>query len=169
LRQTLSDSMARDNTMLEERSRILEAMSELINTMSRAAHEQRVAIDELVTTSTDLLGRTGQQLTQTLDAHSDQMQQAHAQLTSSAAEVASLGEAFGVGVQLFGQSNEKLLGQLQRIEEALGQSMTRSNEQLDYYVAQAREVIDLSIGSQKHILDELRQLAHPRAMADSPA
>jgi hypothetical protein len=36
--------------------------------------------------------------------------------------------------------------------------MTRSDEQLAYYVAQAREVIDLSIASHKEIFEELRKL-----------
>jgi hypothetical protein len=49
------------------------------------------------------------------------------------------------------------MAQLQRIEQALGKSMTRSDEQLAYYVAQAREIIDLSIGSQKDVLDALQR------------
>jgi hypothetical protein len=36
--------------------------------------------------------------------------------------------------------------------------MQRSDEQLAYYVAQAREVIDLSISSQQGIVDDLRRL-----------
>jgi hypothetical protein len=36
------------------------------------------------------------------------------------------------------------MAQLQRIESALGHSMARSDEQLAYYVAQAREIIDLT-------------------------
>jgi hypothetical protein len=36
--------------------------------------------------------------------------------------------------------------------------MTRSDGQLAYYVAQAREIIDLSMSSQKEIVEELRQL-----------
>jgi len=35
--------------------------------------------------------------------------------------------------------------------------MTRSDEQLAYYVAQAREIIDLSISSQKDVLEALQQ------------
>jgi hypothetical protein len=37
--------------------------------------------------------------------------------------------------------------------------MTRSDEQLAYYVAQAREVIDLSLLSQKQIVEDLQRLA----------
>ena len=47
---------------------------------------------------------------------------------------------------------------LQRVEGAIGESMARSDEQLAYYVAQAREVIDLSISAQQGIVEDLRQL-----------
>jgi hypothetical protein len=63
----------------------------------------------------------------------------------------------GFAVHAFSQTNEQLMAQLQRIEQALGKSMTRSDEQLAYYVAQAREIIDLSIGSQKDVLDALQR------------
>ena len=48
---------------------------------------------------------------------------------------------------------------LQRIEKAMDKSMTRSDEQLAYYVAQARELIDLSISSQKDVLETLQSRA----------
>ena len=88
-----------------------------------------------------------------------------AQITGSAVEVSSLGEAFGFAVELFSESNEKLLAQLQRIESSLSKTITRSDEQLAYYVAQAREVIDLSIMSQKQIVEDLQQLSSSRAPA----
>jgi len=47
---------------------------------------------------------------------------------------------------------------LQRVQDAIGQSIERSDEQLAYYVAQAREVIDLSISAQQGIVEDLRQL-----------
>ncbi|MEY4139390.1 MAG: hypothetical protein RLZZ371_1572, partial [Pseudomonadota bacterium] len=81
-----------------------------------------------------------------------------AQVTSSAVDVSSLSEAFGLAVNAFGQTNEKLMGHLQRIEAAMDKSMARSDDQLAYYVAQAREIIDLSLMSQKEIFEELRQL-----------
>ena len=72
--------------------------------------------------------------------------------------MASLGEAFGTAVELFGQSNSQMAAQLQRLEAALAKSSARSDEQLAYYVAQAREVIDLSLLSQKQIVDDLQRL-----------
>ena len=73
--------------------------------------------------------------------------------------MASLGESFGAAVQLFSSSSETLTNHLQRIEAALGKSTARSDEQLAYYVAQAREIVDLSISSQKQIVEDLQRLA----------
>ncbi|RZL64095.1 MAG: DUF802 domain-containing protein [Variovorax sp.] len=169
LRQKLSDSMVRDNTMLEERSRILGTLDTLLGAVNHASTEQRTAIDALVGASADLLERVGARFTDKLDTETGKMTEVAAQLTGSAVEVASLGEAFGQAVELFSQSNEKLGAQLQRIEGALGKSMARSDEQLAYYVAQAREVIDLSTLSQKQIVEDLQRLASQRALAGSDA
>ena len=169
LRQQLSVSMARDNAMLEERSRLLETMGTLLDAVNHASTEQRAAIDARVAGSADVLERVGSRFTEQLDAETSRMNDAAAQLTGSAAEVASLGEAFGEAVQLFSHSNDKLMAQLQRIEGALGKSLARSDEQLAYYVAQAREVIDLSIMSQKQIVEDLQQFAGRPALAGSEA
>lgn len=169
LRQKLSDSMVRDNAMLEERTRILETLSTLLDAVSHASVEQRSAIDALVATTSELMERASGRFADTLDAQSTRLDAVAAQVSGSALEVASLGEAFGAGVQRFGESNEQLVAQLQRIESALAQSLKRSDEQLDYYVAQAREVIELSIGAQKQIIDELQQLATERGAAVTTA
>jgi len=172
LRQKLSDSMARDNAMLDERSRILGTLETLLDAVNHASTEQRSAIDALVSTSADLLDRVGTRFTDKVDTETGKMADVAAQITGSAVEVASLGEAFGFAVKLFTESNDKMSAHLQRIEGALGKSIARSDEQLAYYVAQAREVIDLSISSQKQIVEDLQQLAAQRdhrAVAGSEA
>ena len=167
LRQKLSDSMVHDNAMLEERNRILQTLSSLLDSVNQAAAEQRSAIDALVETTSGLMERTTGRFAETLDVQAKRIDDSAALLTGSAVEVASLGEAFGVGVQQFGEANQQLVEQLQRIESALGKSLARSDEQLDYYVAQAREVIELSTGAQTQIIEELRQLAADRAAASA--
>jgi hypothetical protein len=159
LRTKLSDSMARDNTMLEERARILDTLGTLLDAVNHASTEQRAAIDTLVASSADLMERVGGRFTDQIGEQADRLATVGAQITGSAVEVASLGEAFGFAVERFGESNDKLVAHLQRIEGALGKSITRSDEQLAYYVAQAREVIDLSIMSQKQIVEDLQQIA----------
>ena len=49
-------------------------------------------------------------------------------------------------------------GRLERIEGVLEKSLARSDDPLAYYVAQAREVIDLSLLAQKQMVDDLRQV-----------
>lgn len=51
----------------------------------------------------------------------------------------------------------------------IGQSMSRSDEQLAYYVAQAREVIDLSISAQQGIVEDLRRLHGSEGSVGRPA
>jgi hypothetical protein len=163
LRQKLADSMARDNTMLDERARILETLSTLLEGVNRAAGEQRGAIDALVTSSAAVLERVGERFHAQVQAEAGKLVDVAAQVTGSAVEVASLGEAFGVAVQVFSDSNDKLTAHLERIDGALNAQMARSDEQLAYYVAQAREVIDLSILSQKQIIEELQRLSGRQA------
>jgi hypothetical protein len=169
LRQKLSDSMVRDTAMLEERSRLLATLETLLDAVNHASTEQRSAVDALVSTSADLLDRVSTRFTDKIEAETAKIGAVSAQVTGSAVEVASLGEAFGAAVQAFGESNDKLVTHLQRIEGALDKSLARSDEQLAYYVAQAREVIDLSILSQKQIVEDLQQLAGRRASAGAKA
>ncbi|MFM0152040.1 DUF802 domain-containing protein [Paraburkholderia sediminicola] len=169
LRQKLSDSMVRDTAMLEERSRLLATLETLLDAVNHASTEQRSAVDALVATSADLLDRVGTRFTDKVELETGKLGAVAAQVTGSAVEVASLGEAFGAAVQLFGESNTTLVAHLQRIEAALDKSLARSDEQLAYYVAQAREVIDLSMMSQKQIVEDLQQLAGKRAAAGAEA
>lgn len=165
LRQKLSDSMLRDTAMLEERSRLLATLETLLDAVNHASTEQRTAVDALVTTSADLLDRVGTRFTDHLETETGKLGTMAAQITGSAVEVASLGEAFGAGVEMFGKSNEALMERLQHIATALEASASRSDEQLAYYVAQAKEVIDLSMLSQKQIIEDMQQLAGQRAVA----
>ena len=165
LRQKLSDSMVRDTAMLDERSRLLATLETLLDAVNHASTEQRVAVDALVTTSADLLDRVSTRFTDHIEAETGKLGTVAAQVTGSAIEVASLGEAFGTAVQLFGQSNEGLMERLQQVATALDTSLARSDEQLAYYVAQAKEVIDLSMLSQKQIIEDMQRLADQRASA----
>ena len=160
LRQEISHSVARDNDLLEERSRILETLNALLASIRHASVEQREVIDALVASSAVALQQASSDFSQRLGTEVTQLAEVAAHVSSSAIEVSSLGEAFGFSVRTFADANDKLIGNLQRIENAMDKSMLRSDEQLAYYVAQAREIIDLSISSQKQVFDALQQLPH---------
>ena len=168
LRQEISVRVARDNALLEERTRILETLSTLLNAINHASTEQRGVIDALVASSQSTLTQTSSEFHSVLARSSDNFQAyvtqesdklgaVAAQVTASAVDVASLGETFAFAVRAFNDNSDKLASNLQRIETAIAQSMQRSDEQLAYYVAQARELIDLSISSQKDVLEALQQ------------
>ena len=151
--------------MLEERTRLLGTLETLLEAVNHASTEQRTAVDALVSTSADLLERVGTQFTTHIANETGKLDGVAAQLSGSAVEVASLADAFGTAMQSFGTASSGLGEQLQQVAGALDASMTRSDEQLAYYVTQAREVIDLSVLSQQQIIEELQQLAGRRRSA----
>ena len=128
-------------------------ITQLREEMARVAERENLTLQE----RTVLLEQLGT-LMQAIQQASGQSADLVSQVGASAVELGSLGEAFTQAVQLFQSSNEKLVDSLQRIDASLGRVTARSDEQLAYYVAQAREVIDLSIASQQGLVDSLRQL-----------
>lgn len=157
LRQEISVSVARDNALLEERTRILGTLSTLLDAINHASTEQRGVIDALVTSSQAKLDEASGKFHDHVAAETGKLGDIAAQVTASAVDVASLGETFGFAVRSFSETNNHLMAHLQRLEASLEKSMIRSDEQLAYYVAQAREIIDLSIHSQKDVLEALQQ------------
>jgi hypothetical protein len=158
LRQEMSRLTERDNLALEERSAVMSQIRELLHTINQASGEQQAAVESLTSSAMAVLGQAGQQHADTLAAQASKAADVAVHVTGSAIELSSMAESFNHGIGLFNASNDKLTDSLQRIETAIKQSMTRSDEQLAYYVAQAREVIDLSITSQQGIVEDLRRL-----------
>lgn len=164
LRQEMAQLSERDNSALAERVALMQQLGALLQTVNGAALEQRAAIDALVGSAASVLERGGQQFGQALQAQADKVDAVATHIVASAVELSSLSESFGHGVDRFAASSEKLMESLQRIEAAMGHSLSRSDEQLAYYVAQAREVIDLSLSAQQGIVEDLRRL-HGHAAA----
>jgi ABC-type amino acid transport system permease subunit len=134
--------------------------------------EERLAlvsqINALVVATQTVLEQANARFSAALEQHHAHTAEAATQVSAGAIELSSLGAAFEQGLQQFGATNHKLVDGLQRMELALQQSMARSDEQLAYYVAQAREVIDLSITSQQGIVQDLRRLrAQPTTAAET--
>ena len=169
LRGEMSRLTERDNLALQERSELVAHISSLLQNVQQTTGEQRAAIESLVASATTVLNQTGAQFAQTLGAQAGRADEQTAQLATSTAELAALGQAFQQGVELFSSTNQKLVDGLQRVEGAIGQHMARSDEQLAYYVAQAREVIDLSISAQQGIVEDMRLLRASKPAAAKAA
>lgn len=166
LRRDMAHISERDNLALSERTAMMAQLGTLLQSVNEAAGQQRAAIESMVNSATGVLQEAGAQFASALNQQAGQVDEVAAHVAASAVELSSLGESFAHGVSLFSDTNEKLIGSLQGIERAIGQSLTRSDEQLAYYVAQAREVIDLSISSQQGIVEDLRRL-HGKALASA--
>jgi hypothetical protein len=169
LREEMGRINARDNLALQERTLLLERLGTLVGSLEQASGDQRSAIEAMVASASSVLEQTHARFSQALQAQAEQSAQALAtqaeqsvqagvQATASAVELAAVADSFGESVRLFQASHDKLTDTLQRVEASLQKSTARSDEQLAYYVAQAREVIDLSIASQQGLVDSLRQL-----------
>jgi hypothetical protein len=169
LREQMSRLAERDNATLVERADLVGQIGTLLQQVQQTTGEQRAAIENLVGSATGVLDRVGQQFANTVGAQAGRAEAMAEQAATSAVQLAALGEAFQQGAQQLATSHEQLVHSLQRVEGAIGQSLARSDEQLAYYVAQAREVIDLSISAQQGIVEDLRQLRGPRAPAKATA
>lgn len=130
LRQHINASMVRDNEWLAERAQIMDQLNRTSQAFGTQVQNQGQVLSELST-----------------------------QLRASAIEVASLGTSFGMAVQTLHEDQTQTLARLQQIESALSQSMARSDDQMAYYVAQAREVIELSVAAQKPMIESLDRVA----------
>ena len=170
LRAELGHITERDTLALQERTAVMEQVNTLLQALQRSAGDQRAAIEALATSAATVMDQASQQFADTLGVQAGRAEAVAAQVAGSAVDLSALGESFHHGVTLFSASNEKLMTSLQRIEDTLGRSMARSDEQLAYYVAQAREVIDLSISSQQGVIEDLRRLHKQRpALVDEVA
>lgn len=159
LRREISNNIERDNSLLEERSRIMAELNAFSGSLQQASVDQREAIENLVNSSATLLQDVGAHFSEQVGSELAKVSGVTDNFAGSATQLSSLGDAFGLAVTLFNESNGNLIEHLTRIEDSMDKSTSRSDEQMGYYVAQAREIIDQSILSQREVFDELRQLS----------
>jgi hypothetical protein len=158
LRDEMSNNLERDNQMLEERQQLMAQLGTLSNTLEQTSTQQRDAVEQLISTSTGMLGEVGSQFTSHVDSEIAKLSGVVDHFSGNAIEMSSLSESFNIAVKLYSESNTELIEHLNRIELAMEKSNSRSDEQMGYYVDQAREIIDQSLLSQREVFDQLRQL-----------
>jgi len=163
LQEEVSRRIEQDNGLLEERQRILRDLATLSGSLQQSAASQDQFIAELAASATGALGRASEEFREHLSSETSRLAEITVNVAGSSAEIASLGESFALAVQLFSESNRQLIDNLSRIEQSMAASSDRSDEQMSYYVAQAREIIDHSMLSQREIIEELRR---PRPTGD---
>jgi hypothetical protein len=158
LRLEMANNIERDNQLLAERSRVMAELDAVSDSLAQSSAGQVAAIERLVESSATTLQAIAEQFAQQVTGETAKASEVADHVAASMAEVASLGEAFNTAFELYNNSNALLIENLQGIGNALEQSSKRSDEQLGFYVAQAREVVDYSVQAQREIFDELRRL-----------
>ncbi len=129
LRQRVEDSMARDHELLQERTRTLAQLSQV----SQVWGEQ-------------------------VKAQGQQWRDLSAQIQAASLDVAQLGASFAQSVETWRQTQERTMTQLGDLQQSLAEASSRSDDQLAYYIAQAREVVELSLSAQQPLLEALERV-----------
>tara|TARA_R110001592_G_scaffold291131_1_gene560390 strand:+ start:24569 stop:26557 length:1989 start_codon:yes stop_codon:yes gene_type:complete len=163
LKQDMTQNMARDNDLLEERRRIMSDLDGLSDSLAKSTVNQGKAMESLLSSSGTMLADISQRFDARVDGEVNKLSDIAVQFSESSVDIASMSTAFVAAIERFSESNDKLVDHLSKIETALEESSKRSDEQLAYYVAQAREIIDHSMMSQKGLIEEINQMAINRA------
>ncbi|WP_372863226.1 hypothetical protein [Spongiibacter sp.] len=159
LRAEMTKNIERDNDLLDERRQLMTDLAALTDSLQQSTEAQREAVTGLMTAAGERMDKVAANFADSVDARAEKLAELVDHVGGSAVELASLGEAFGAAVQQFGDSSGELQGALSSIGDALTDSTARSDEQMAYYVAQAREIIDHNLVSQQEILSRLQALS----------
>ncbi|RMJ04259.1 hypothetical protein DOQ08_01579 [Marinobacter litoralis] len=153
LQTEMARNSERENQLLEERQRLVQELDSLLESQRSNADNQRQAVDSLISGAGETLSGISERFNVLIEEQSQQLGKLSEDLTGSSQEVGALSDAFLKAVELFSVSNAQLQDSLSNIQKALDNAGSRHDEQLAYYVAQAREVIDLSVSSQKDVIE----------------
>ncbi|WP_372966089.1 DUF802 domain-containing protein [Marinobacter sp.] len=153
LQTEMARNSERENQLLEERQRLVQELGSLLESQRSNADNQRQAVDALISGAGETLRGISERFNLLIQEQSQQLGKLGEDISGSSQEVGALSEAFQQAVEVFSTSNTQLQGSLTSIQKALETASSRHDEQLAYYVAQAREVIDLSVSSQKDVID----------------
>jgi len=163
LQREMARNSERENELLEERQRLVEELDSLLESQRSNADSQRQAVDSLISGAGDTLTGISERFNTLIEEQSQQLGKLGNDIAGSSQEVGALSEAFHQAVELFSTSNNSLQESFANIQKALDKASGRHDEQLAYYVAQAREIIDLSVSSQKDVIDAAAALRKGQA------
>lgn len=165
LRAEMSAALERDNQMLAERQGIMQQLDDLATSLAETSSQQRDAIIGMAEASGKMLAEVSDRFGARIDADIDKLTEGVAQVAASSIDLATLAETFSHAVDTYQTANGELLEHFNRLEAQILAMSDRSDEQMGYYVAQAREIIDHSLSSQQEMIEQLRRLGRSTAEA----
>jgi len=149
----------RDLALLEQQRTLLAELASTAVALREDAGEQRAGLEALAEQTGRVLAATSARFEARVDTESTRLAEVADHFAAGAIELSSLGEALGAAMAQFEGNSAQLRATLAQIDAALSSSAQRSDEQMGYYVAQAREVIDHSVLAQQQLIEQMRQLS----------
>lgn len=169
LRAEMNENSERDNSLLDERRELMTQLNGLSESLQMSALGQREAVESILTNSSDLLADISQRFGDSVEKQASKLSDIVAHFEGGSAELASLGDAFASAVSQFSDANGGLIETLLKVEAGLQGNGERSDEQMAYYVAQAREIIDHNMLSHQEIITQLQTLSSRAVTAQEDA
>lgn len=148
----------RENSLLSERRQILEEITELSEALRNSASLQQQIMEQV-------LEQSGENLIELGNSVGEKLSQSGEQLSGAAQELTTLSNTFAEAVAAFATSSDDIQSALASVSAAMATAGERSDEQMGYYVAQAREIIDHNLLTQQAILERLEIAASGAASA----
>jgi hypothetical protein len=147
-----------DHQMLEGRLGMVRELEALSKTLTETVKKQNEGIEQVVQSAERMFAEISNRFSENVSRETSHFVDVADRFAVSAVEMAGLGDSFGTAVGTFIQSNNTLVENLEGIEAALEKTTSRSDDQLAYYVAQAREIIDQCMLSQKEFFEQMQKL-----------
>jgi hypothetical protein len=154
----IQSAAERDHQMLESRLGMVKELEALSRTLTETVKKQNEGIEQVVQSAEQMFVEVSNRFSENVSKETSHFVDVADRFAVSAVEMAGLGDSFGTAVGTFIQSNNTLVENLEGIEAALEKTTSRSDDQLAYYVAQAREIIDQCMLSQKEFFEQVHQL-----------
>jgi hypothetical protein len=152
-------SLQRDLSLLAEQRSLLAELTATAAALREDATAQRASLEALAQDSGRVLADTSARFENRVVTESQRLAEVADHFACGAVELSSLGEALGTATQQFQDAGAGLRETLQHMDAVLNSTVQRSDEQMGYYVEQAREIIDHSVLAQQQLIEQMRQLS----------
>jgi len=161
--------LTREAQMTEALDAREQAYSERVDKQEKRVERARLERDtqfnqqltELVSSAGKTLQSVVSRFDEGMDARAHDLASLVDHISVASADLAALSEGFAHAVERFDQSGQQIRALIEHLDQGLQESTGRNEEQMGYYVTQAREIIDHNLVTQQEILAQWRALLKP--------
>ncbi len=159
VRGVMSRSQEQETALIHERELLLSKLDDLSGSITEMTSTQSQAVVKLVEASEEQVKKLDTQLGEQVQAEQQRLENMIELSNSGSQELALLSSTLVQAVQGLIDSNSSFVETMIGLQTSLEKADQRGNEQLQYYVEQAREIIDHNLSTHQQILDSYRDQA----------